>query len=213
MGSVRAIRPMWLKTAQDDDVQGNAVEHEIMLSKQMKIMLPSSDVGERGQRRTRHFTPPPTCPQPKTSLTDILFTMSLLTRQGRITVKAFASVPALANLPEIQQEPCSVSDISSVQSTGGGIIDLNEGCIVTKSVKYTHQLIHWVNAVRDEDPNEIVSRTLIQYRGLFTAIAKCYPFQEFLIEYDLRIIPYKDFSLSDACNLTYRKSKDYPQPE
>lgn len=139
--------------------------------------------------------------------------MSLLTRQGRFTVKAFASVPALADLPEIQQEPCSASDISSFQSTFGSIIDLNEGCILTKSVKYTHQLIHWVNAAHDGDPIEVVSRKLIHYRGLFTATAKCYLFQEYLIEYDLQIIPYERFSLNDPCNLTYRKSKDYAQPE
>jgi hypothetical protein len=83
--------------------------------------------------------------------------MSLLTREGRITVKAFASVPALVDLPEIQQAPGSVSDVSSLQGTGGAI-DLAEGCILTKSVKYTHQLVHWVDAVCSGDPGEIVSR-------------------------------------------------------
>jgi hypothetical protein len=98
----------------------------------------------------------PTSPQP----TDILFTMSLLTREGRITVKAFASVPALADLPEIQQEPGSVSNISSFQGTSG-YIDLAEGCILTKSIKYTHQLTHWVNAAHSGDPKEVISRRLI----------------------------------------------------
>jgi hypothetical protein len=80
--------------------------------------------------------------------------------EDRITVKAFASVPTLADLPEIQQQPGSVSNISSFQGTGGGI-DLGEGCILTKSVKYTHQLAHWVNAAHGGDPSDVVSRKLI----------------------------------------------------
>jgi hypothetical protein len=82
-------------------------------------------------------------------LSDVLFTMSC---EGHIT---FASVPALANLPEIQQQPGSVSKILSPS------IDLEEGCFLTKSVKYTHQLTHWVNVVHSGDPKELVSRKLI----------------------------------------------------
>lgn len=93
-------------------------------------------------------------------LSTILFTMSLLTREGRITLKAFASVPPLADLPEIQQAPGSVSNLSSIQSADDRI-DLAEGCILTKSVKYTHQLVHWVNAVHSGDPGDVVSRKLI----------------------------------------------------
>jgi hypothetical protein len=85
--------------------------------------------------------------------------MSLLTHEGRITVKAFASVPSLADLPEIQQEG-SVSNISSFQGTFGGI-DLAEGCILTKSVKYTHQLVQWVKGVCRGHPREVVSGKLI----------------------------------------------------
>jgi hypothetical protein len=81
--------------------------------------------------------------------------MSLLTREGRISVKAFAAVPTLADLPKIQQEPCSVSDVSSFRRAEG-LVDLAEGCFLTKSVKYTHQLVHWVNAARSEDPDELV---------------------------------------------------------
>ena len=36
------------------------------------------------------------------------------------------------------------------------------GAILTKSVKYTHELAHWVNAVRDPErnPKDVVSRKL-----------------------------------------------------
>jgi hypothetical protein len=85
--------------------------------------------------------------------------MSMLTREGRITVRAFAfaAVPALADLPEIEQEPGSVSNLSSLRGAACRV-DLAEGCILTKSVKYTHQPIYWVNAVCSGDPGEVVSR-------------------------------------------------------
>jgi len=86
--------------------------------------------------------------------------MSLLTREGRITVRAFAAVPTLVDLPEIQQAPGSVSNVSSFRGAGGRV-DLAEGCILTKSVKYTHQLVHWVNAACRGDPGEVVSKKLI----------------------------------------------------
>jgi hypothetical protein len=87
--------------------------------------------------------------------------MSLLTHEGRITVKPFAQVPALGNLSEIQQAPGIVTNVSSLSGTDASI-DLAEGCILTKSVKYTHQLIHWVNVVHSGDPKEVVSRKLIK---------------------------------------------------
>jgi hypothetical protein len=90
------------------------------------------------------------------------FTMSLLTHEGHITCKAFASVPTLVDLPEIQQQPGTVSNISSLQGPDNSI-DLAEGCILTKSVKYTHQLAHWVNAVHSGDPRGVVSRKLIGF--------------------------------------------------
>jgi hypothetical protein len=89
--------------------------------------------------------------------------MSLLTPEGRITVRPFAWVPSLADLHEIQQEPCSISDVSSVSVTDGPI-DLAEGCMLTKSVKYTHQLTHWVKTACSgdaADAKELVSRKLI----------------------------------------------------
>jgi hypothetical protein len=87
--------------------------------------------------------------------------MSPLTRKGRITAKAFASVPALAGLPAIQKQPGSVSNTSSLAGpdTAGGLIDLAEGCMLTKSVKYTHQLTYWVKAAHIEDSSELVSRS------------------------------------------------------
>jgi hypothetical protein len=84
--------------------------------------------------------------------------MSRLTHEGRITVKAFASVPALAGLPEIWQQPGSVSNISSLSGLDTtSMINLAEGCMLTKSVKYTHQLTYWMNAIGD--PIEVVSES------------------------------------------------------
>lgn len=82
--------------------------------------------------------------------------MTPLMHEGHVTIKGFASVPALAGLPKIQQEACSVSRISSFQGDGSNI-DLAEGCVLTKSVKYTHQLVHWVDAAHGGDPREVVS--------------------------------------------------------
>lgn len=82
--------------------------------------------------------------------------MSLLTQSGHISVKPFAKVPALGDLPEIQPAEGSVSNVSPRPGINGGV-DLAEGCIITRSIKYTHQLAHWVNAVRNGDPTEIVS--------------------------------------------------------
>jgi hypothetical protein len=92
--------------------------------------------------------------------------MSLLTPERPITVKPFSVVPALAGLPEIEQEPGSLAahNTSSRRVAGNGV-DLAEGCIVTKSIKYTHRLTHWVSAVR-LDPTkarEIVSKKLIDH--------------------------------------------------
>jgi hypothetical protein len=86
--------------------------------------------------------------------------MSLPSRQGRISVKPFASVPSLANLPPIQRPQASVSNVSSRRGVEDGV-DLSEGCFATKTLKYTHQLSHWVNAVRNEGPEPIASFNLI----------------------------------------------------
>ena|ERR1700722_10805094 len=136
--------------------------------------------------------------------------MSLLTREGRFTVKPFAAVPTLADLPEIQQAPSSVSNISSFRGAGGGV-DRAEGCILTKSVKYTHQLTHWVNAVRGGDPSEVVSREFIVDCQCLPHILNLISLQEYVIEFDLQIIPFRGFSLNHPCNLAYRKSEGYAQ--
>jgi hypothetical protein len=81
----------------------------------------------------------------------------MLTKDHRLTVKQFAAVPGLLNLPAIQRAPASVSNEPSFRGVDGGV-DLSEGCLVTKSIKYTHQLAHWVNAVRNGDPSEVVGR-------------------------------------------------------
>jgi hypothetical protein len=53
-----------------------------------------------------------------------------------ILVKPFAKVPALSDLPEIQPAEGSVLNVSSRHRTYGSF-DLVEGCITTRSIKYT----------------------------------------------------------------------------
>ena len=86
--------------------------------------------------------------------------MSLITPQGRVSVKPFASAPPLAGLPPIRRAQASVSDISSRRGLTDGV-DLEEGCLVTRNVKYTHQLTHWINAVRRGESETVVSTSFI----------------------------------------------------
>jgi len=93
-----------------------------------------------------------------------------------VTCPQFANLPPLLNNPGIQRSPGAVSSVC-------GGVDLSEGCLITKTVRYTHQLIHWVNAVRNRSPRSV----------------------ERLIE-DLRIIPSNRFSLDDPCNRVFLSS-------
>ena len=71
----------------------------------------------------------------------------------------FAKVPPLGNLPGIVPARASVSNVSSnrvVQES----VDLSDGCLVTKSLKYAHQLAHWINALHTGEPPEVVSGML-----------------------------------------------------
>ncbi|RDB28945.1 hypothetical protein Hypma_016031 [Hypsizygus marmoreus] len=74
--------------------------------------------------------------------------MSLITKQNRVSTKPFATIPSLLQLPAISRPPASASG-SDVSSRLGPDefrdIDLSEGCLVTKTVKYTHRLIAWVD--------------------------------------------------------------------
>jgi hypothetical protein len=90
--------------------------------------------------------------------------MSLLSRHGRLTVKPFAKVPPLDSLPAIYRALPSVSNVSSRRGIEDSV-DLAEGCLVTKTIKYTHQLVHWVSAVRHEDPEPIASIKFILGRA------------------------------------------------
>jgi hypothetical protein len=88
--------------------------------------------------------------------------MSLITTKNRLTVKTFAFVPSLDDfdLPAIKRAPRSVSSASS-RSANRGIgagVPIKEGCMVTKTAKYTHQLAYFVNPVRKGDPGPVVSR-------------------------------------------------------
>ena len=84
--------------------------------------------------------------------------MPLLTEEHRLSAKPFAAVPALLELPEIKCGPASVSNVSSHLSFVHGLVDLEEGCLITKSVKYAHRLAYMVNAARSGDPKPIVSQ-------------------------------------------------------
>jgi hypothetical protein len=126
--------------------------------------------------------------------------MSLVTRNGRISVKPFTKVPPLVNLPGILPTHASVSNVSSNSRVQEGGVDLSEGCLVTKSLKYTHQLIHWINAIRTGDPTEVVSR----HKPSDTD-ADAFFIKKTLLQ-TLHIVPYPDFTLDDPCNLALRKS-------
>ncbi len=130
--------------------------------------------------------------------------MSLLTEEYRLSVKPFAAVPALLDLPEIRRGPASVSNVSSRLSSMRGSVNLEEGCLITKSVKYTHQPAHMVNAVRSGDPQPIVSQN---FQEIPPQVLKLFSLQQDLLELDLRVIPYTRFTLDDPCNLTLRKSE------
>ncbi|KIL65244.1 hypothetical protein M378DRAFT_534927 [Amanita muscaria Koide BX008] len=102
--------------------------------------------------------------------------MALQKSQGRISVNQFASLPPITlgdvTIPEVKRGPIS----TSITHHG---VPLEEGCIITKSVRYTHQLARLVNA--GDFGKEI----------------------EAVIEQGLKIIPYDDFRLDDSCNLVF----------
>src|SRR6202042_2939583 len=81
-------------------------------------------------------------------------------KDDSILVKPFTSVPAVLNLPAIQQVQTSVSNPLSCEEDFG-YIDLEEGCLVTKCVKYTHKLVYWIDAVESGDPSIIVSELFL----------------------------------------------------
>ena len=130
--------------------------------------------------------------------------MSLLTEEHRLSTKQFAAVQALLDLPEIQREPASVSNGSSHLSSMYGSVDLEEGCLITKSVKYAHQLAHMVNAVRSGDPQPVVSQ---KFQEIPPQVLRLFSLQQDVLELDLRVIPYARFTLDDPCNLVLRKSE------
>ena len=129
--------------------------------------------------------------------------MSLFTKEHRLSVKPFAAIPALLDLPEIQREPASVSNLSSHSSMCGSV-DLEEGCLITKSVKYTHRLAHMVNAVCSWDPQPVVSQ---KFQEIPPHVLKLFMSQQDHLELDLKVIPYARFTLDDPCNLALRKSE------
>ncbi len=130
--------------------------------------------------------------------------MSFLTEDGQLSVKPFARVLAVLDLPELRRASPTVRGSSSIRRVDGSV-DLAEGCLLTKTVKYTHQLAHWVNAVRTGDPEEVVSE--VPTRPLVRPTESLLK-ESFLLD-ELCIIPYPDFTLNDSCNLAYRKSSSF----
>ncbi len=89
--------------------------------------------------------------------------MSFVTK-GRLSVNRFAKVPALGkvNLPPIlRDDSSSAGDVSSLRGSVNEGVDLTEGCLVTKTIRYSHQLAHWVNTARKQsgNPEAVVRRT------------------------------------------------------
>ncbi|KAM6495239.1 hypothetical protein JOM56_009862 [Amanita muscaria] len=118
--------------------------------------------------------------------------MALLNTDDRISVKKFASIPALIHLglPEVKREPISLSGASSRSSAGSSEhydIALEEGCMITKSVRYTHEVIHWVNVAHSSDPAPVVT----------------------MIDQGLRMLPYTAFTLDDECNIAFLEPSVY----
>jgi hypothetical protein len=70
--------------------------------------------------------------------------MAILTtrKSERITLKRFPRIHELLELPPIERPG------SDVPTSGG--ITLSEGCLITKGVKYTHDLTRWVNVTRGD---------------------------------------------------------------
>ena len=68
-----------------------------------------------------------------------------------------------------------------------GSVDLEEGCLVTKSMKYAHKLAHMVNAVHSGDPQPVVSE---KFQEIPPQVLKLFSLQQDLLELDLRVIPY-----------------------
>jgi hypothetical protein len=140
-------------------------------------------------------------------ITPFLYTMSILTKAECITAKPFAKVPGLLDLPPIEHAPPSISNVSSFQGDLEGEVDLSEGCLINKAIKYTHQLMHWVNPVWDksDDTNAIV-RNFKAFIGVLTLYLTIL-LQQFLLSRELCIVSYcRGFTLDDPCNLTYCKS-------
>ena len=85
------------------------------------------------------------------------FAMSLVTKENRISARPFAAVPPLLDLPALTRPDPSVSSVSSFQGACPKV-DPDEGCLLTKTVKYTHQLTRMVDAAHSEDSTSVVSR-------------------------------------------------------
>lgn len=71
----------------------------------------------------------------------------------------------LDSLPAIHRPLPSVSNVSSRRGIEDGV-DLAEGCLVTKTIKYAHQLTHWINAVQNDDDPELIASIKIHHRPM-----------------------------------------------
>ena len=111
-----------------------------------RLQIPTSPIGTPTWSRSY-------IPQPS----PLRFRMSLVTKENRISVRQFAPVPSLLGLPALIRPDPAVSSVSSFQGAGPKV-DPDEGCLLTKTVKYTHKLTRMVDAARSEDSTSVVSR-------------------------------------------------------
>ena len=89
--------------------------------------------------------------------------MTLFTDAGppRLSVGPFSRIPGIIGLEDIKRTAASISGsaASSSHSFSDSVIDRAEPCLVTGSILYTHERVHWINAVRSDvdKKGEIVS--------------------------------------------------------
>ncbi|CAA7269271.1 unnamed protein product [Cyclocybe aegerita] len=91
-------------------------------------------------------------------------TMSIFNSRNCLSVAPFSNLPAIYTLPAISRASASVagSIFASVKSATYDVISRDERCLITKSISYTHERAHWVNAARsDADRKEEVEEFLV----------------------------------------------------
>ena len=83
--------------------------------------------------------------------------MALVSKKGFITTNNFAAFPSMSTL---NLETLEINDGSTPKASAASrfalagtqdILPIVEGCFITKTVKYTHELVNWINAEQSPD--------------------------------------------------------------